>query len=225
MLGCKRRGGGLFLALFGSLFVAVGIGIGYFGARFANDAADRAERLPLFSARDIDRSGGNQEVIVEGVVSARNPARFRDFVAYVREEYQGTDEDGDADWREDERVTPPLLLELPDGLVEIMNDTYRMQSPPQRWQESNTLSWNGLSGEGTKRYEGFAANQPVMALGRIVRGQEGQALEAEFLYGGDRAAYVARQRSDAAMLPIFGLIFGGVGAIMALAGLWQVLRG
>lgn len=225
MAGCRRRGGGIFMTLFGLLFVALGIGLGIFGTRAAIAAADRAERLPLASARDIERGTAGAEVIVEGRISTRNPQRFREFVAYVREEYRGSDDDGDPEWREDERVTPPLVLELPDGLVQIENDNYRLESPPLRWQDSTSLSWNGLTGEGTRRYSGFAAGATVTAIGLIVAGQEGPALQAEFLSSGDRAAYVARQQSGATVFPIVGLIFGGIGALFALLGLWQVLRG
>ncbi|NWG18901.1 MAG: hypothetical protein HXY39_01105 [Chloroflexi bacterium] len=225
MAGCRRRGGGIFMALFGLLFVTLGIGLGIFGSRAAIEAADRAERLPLATARVIERGAAGGEVVVEGRISTRNPQRFREFVAYVREEYRGTDSDGDPKWHEDERVTPPLVLELPDGLVQIENDNYRLESPPLRWQDSTSLSWNGLTGEGTRRYSGFAAGATVMAIGPIVQGREGPALQAEFLSSGDRAAYVAQQRSSAAAFPIVGLIFGGIGALFALVGLWQVLRG
>ncbi|MCG8353792.1 MAG: hypothetical protein MI924_39005 [Chloroflexales bacterium] len=52
---------------------------------------------------------------------------------YVREEYRGDDDDGDPEWREDERVTPPLLIEVAQKVVEIGNDTYRIDTASQRW--------------------------------------------------------------------------------------------
>jgi hypothetical protein len=225
MSGCGRRGGGLVAGFVGLVFVVLGVGLGFFGSRAATAAADRAEQLPLLTAQSVERGAVDQEAIVEGRISARNPARFREFVAYIREEYHGTDDDGDPDWREDERVTPPLLLELDDGPVQIENSSYRMENPPSRWQDSGGLSWNGLTGEGTKRYLGFTAGAQIVTIGRIVEGREGLALEAEFITAGTRADYMANQRSAAGMFPIVGMIFGGIGALIALGGVWSAIRG
>lgn len=218
MQTCGRLFGQIFLVIFGLIFVAVGIGIGVFGASAATAAADRAENMPALSVAALESRAIGSEVLVEGRISSRNPARFREFVAYVREEYRGNDDDGDPQWREDERVTPPLLLEVGGRLMQIGNSNYQFENPPVRWQESDLLRWNSFSGEGTKRYRGFGVGDPAMTIGTVEMGNEGRVVWAEFLFGGTRADYIASKRQDAAVLPWIGLIFGAVGGLFALIG-------
>ncbi|HEU4324874.1 MAG TPA: hypothetical protein VFS21_17140 [Roseiflexaceae bacterium] len=225
MHGCRASFGRLFLLGFGLIFVLVGLGLAVVAAGEARAAADRAERLTPLGAAALEDSPPGREVLVEGAVSARNRALFQDMVAYVREEYRGTDSDGDSQWSEDERRTPPLWLDLPGGTARLADDTYTLESPAQRWQEPGGLTWNGFSGEGTKRYRGFRAGDSVVAIGTLVAGQEGPELRAEFVAGGTRASYIASQRSGAAVLPWIGGIFTLVGAGLMAGGAWLLLRG
>lgn len=227
MRGCSRYMGPLILMAAGVMFLIGGVSVGIFMTRAAQQAAERATRLPPATARDIERSAIGAEALIEGVIDARNPARIRNFVAYVREEYRGIDTIGSRHqevWKEDERWTPPLLIRVADGAVRIANDTYRVEEPPVRWQESDRLEWNGFSGEGTKRYLGFEAGNSVTAIGRIVDELEGRAIEAEFIFGGTRSQYIAYQRATTSIAPIAGLISGGIGVLMILGGIWYLLR-
>jgi hypothetical protein len=191
------------------------------------DAAREAElvsQLSPLSATVLEDSPPGRTALIEGRISERNQQRFREFVVYVREEYRGSDDDGDPEWYEDERVTPPLLVELTDGRVQIENADYRLEQPPVTWQEDSALRWNGISGEGTKRYTGFVAGDPVTAMGTVVQGREGRALNAEWLYGGSRADYIADKESDAATLPWIGGALGLVSAILLGVAGWLLLR-
>lgn len=225
MRGCRPSFVSLFLLGFGVIFLAVGVGMATLGTRQARAEAERAERLAPLGAAALDDSQPGREVLVEGRVSARNRALFRDFVAYLREEYRGSDDNNRDKWVEDERHTPPLLIELSGGTVALADDQYRLDNPAHTWQEPGARSWNGFTGEGTKRYRGFAAGDPVMAIGVLVRGREGLDLRAEWLYGGTRADYIAGQRSSAAFLPWFGGLFALIGTLIAGAGAWKLLRG
>ncbi len=207
-----------FVALFGLAFVVVGFIVGVGMAGEARSAAARAEALLPLTASQLDDQPPGQTVLVEGQLSPRNPARFRDFVAYVREEFRGTDSNGDEQWFEDERVTPPLLVEAA-GLIRISNDTYVLDAPHARWQEEG-LEWSSRTQEGTRRYRGLVASRPVLALGTVTRGAEGNELQAELVYGGTRAEYIAAQRSAARWLPWIGLFIGGAGLAVIFLGVW-----
>lgn len=217
----------LFLIVFGLIFVAVGAGISIFGSRAAATAADRAEQMEPLTPGSLEMRAIGSEVLIEGQLSSRNNRLFREYVAYIREEYRGSDDDGDPEWVEDERRTPPLLIEV-GGVrtapVQIGNDDYVLKRTHESWQESNRLTWNGLSGEGTKRYSGLIAGRAVMAIGTVQRGLEGLELQAEFIFGGTRAEYIADQRSAATWLPWFGLAFVVPGVAIAGFGVLQLLR-
>ncbi|NTV65997.1 MAG: hypothetical protein HGA65_21025, partial [Oscillochloris sp.] len=101
----------LFL-LMGAVFVGVGVFLGVFASRDAVEEADRVEAMVTLDIVGLEVGQPGSPALIEGTLSSRNPARFRDFVAYIREEYRGEDSDGDDEWREDERVTPALLVDL-----------------------------------------------------------------------------------------------------------------
>jgi len=206
----------IFLVGFGAVFLAAGVWIGVFEARQASADAERVEALTPVLAAGLDDREPGRETVVEGVVSPRNPARFRDFVAFVREEYQGEDDDGDDIWREDERETPALLIEA-GGVVQLANADYVLSGALARWREEGMLRYEW--GEGTKRYEGLRAGQAVTAIGAVEPGPEGNLLRVQELFAGSRAEYIAGKRSDARWLPWVGLIFGGVGALVVGIGL------
>jgi hypothetical protein len=211
---------GTVMLVLGLLGLALGVGLGVFGSRSAQEEAARAERLVSVSAAALEDAQVGREVLVEGQISERNPALFREFVAYEREEYRGSDSDGDAEWSRDEIKRPPLLIAVGDGLVQIVGETYALRDMPARWQESNVLSWNGLTNEGTKRYQGFAAGNPVVLIGAVASGSEGNQLHAEFLAGGTRASFMAARRNDATILPWVGLGLSIAGLGIAAGGLW-----
>jgi hypothetical protein len=222
-----RRSGSLFgpifLVAFGLVFLAIGLFTAIVGTREASAEAARAEGLRPLTAAALDDGAPGREVLVEGRISERNPALFRQFVAYAREEYRGGDDDKDT-WQEDQRSTPPLLIEVADGAVSLAKAGYVLDSPPHTWQESQSLSWNGLTGEGTKRYRGFQAGDVVMAIGTLAAGSEGMELRAERVYGGTRSAYIASRRSAARWIPWLGGVFAVVGAGIAGGGVWWLAR-
>jgi hypothetical protein len=215
----------IFLVGFGLLFLAVGLFLATVAARQAGAEASRVEQLHPLSVAALDDSQPGREALVEGRISERNPALFQQFVAYVREEYRGEDDNAREKWEEDERRAPPLLIDVVDGLVQLSDDGYILDSPPHTWQDSqSSLTWNGFSGEGTKRYRGFQAGDPVLALGTLVAGAEGLELQAERIYGGTRDSYIAGRRQAALWMPRIGGILGLVGAAITSVGIWLFLR-
>lgn len=200
----------------GLVFLLAGVGVAVFGAQQIGAAAARVERLsPLARAALDDRLAG-QEALLEGRISAQNPALFQDFVAYLREEYRGRGKN--RSWGEVERFTPPLLIDLPDGTAALADDQYLLNHPPHTREEPGAQGWFGIINEGATRERGFRAGDPVLALGTLASGREGLVLRAEWLYGGTRAEYLDNQRRAAAGLSwlgvciaLIGLVVGGIG--------------
>lgn len=212
------------MILVGLIFAIVGLFLALGASAGERREAARAERLLPLGAVAFDETAPGREVLVEGRVSDRNRAQFRGYKAYIREEYRGSDDENRPKWVEDERITPPLLLAVDDGLITLNNQDYRPEAWPQVWQESESLSWNGFSGEGTKRYRGLNAGDTVTAIGAVTRGPEGPALQAEVVFSGDRAAYIAAQHDAATVSFWMGTAFAAFGALFALFGAWSIVR-
>ena len=64
-----------------------------------------------------------------------------------------------------------------------------------------------------------------MVIGRIVDGVEGRAIEAELMFGGTRAGYIAFQRTTASISPVLGMVSGGLGILILIGGIWFLFRG
>jgi hypothetical protein len=183
--------------------------------------AARAERLQSVSAASLTDSAPGREVLLEGQVSARTPAVYRAFVAYVREEYRSRFMlGGDSQhWEEAERVTPPLVVALPDGEARIANDNYLFDTTAFTMREAEpTLT------KGAIQSRGYRAGDPALAVGTVVVDGGERAVAAEFLYAGSRAAYIAEMRRLARQsLPIGGALL--LICVVSTAGLvWQVRR-
>lgn len=216
----------LFLLGMGVLFLGVGVVLGTVVARNAQAEVVRLEALPSLAARAVERQATGAQIFVEGALSDRNPTVFRDFVAYEREELDvTTDSDGDTrrDWRSSGRDTPPLLVDAA-GDVRVGNDTYSIARGHATWYDETTLGFTGNERDGTIRYHGLLAGEPVTVLGAVVAGPEGRELAAELLYAGTREAFLESRRESAAALPFVGLIFGVVGAILGAVGGWLFVR-
>lgn len=211
-----------FLVCFGLLFIALGFYIGVVMAGAARAGAERVVALAPFDAAALAAGAPGAPALVEGTVSPANQARYRSFVAYVREEFRGADSNGDDRWVEDERATPPLLIEA-GGPVRLANADYALEGAHERWQEEG-LNWSSRTQEGTKRYRGLVAGSPAFALGTIAEGAEGGQLRAEFVYGGTREAYLAERQGAAGFLPWLGLAIALAGAAVSLVGALALRR-
>lgn len=210
----------------GLLFMLVGGLVGVVGAQAARAEVARLEQLSPLSAGALADQPDGAEVLVEGVVSPRNRAVFRDFVAYVREELDvRTDSDGDRreSWRSDGRETPPLILEA-GGVVLVGNESYSIAKGHLTWYDEATLGFNHQPRDGSRRYFGLLAGGPVTAVGTVVAGREGKELDARTLFGGSHEQFLAAQRQGAAVLPILGAVFGVLGLLLAAVGAVFFLR-
>jgi hypothetical protein len=217
----------LMLLGMGLIFLSVGAIVGLFGTRQAQAHVALIESLSPLSAAALDEQPSGANALVEGVVSPRNRAVFRNFVAYVREELDvTTDSDGDRSesWRSDGRETPRLVIEA-NGIVLVGNQSYSIARGHETWYDGATLGFNDRPRDGSQRYHGLLAGRPVVAFGTVVEGPEGKELSAQALFGGTREEYLASQREATAFMPIFGAIFGAIGLLLsAIGGLFLLRR-
>lgn len=213
----------LFLIVFGGVFIVAGVLIATLAAGSARAEAARVEALPSLTAQTLQQQPEGAEVAVEGLVSSRNPVVFRDFVAYVGEEYRGK-RDNRERWVEFERNLPRLQIETTDGIVRFANEDYLLTGQLPSWQDSNVLSWNGFTGTGTKRYEGLSVDDTVTVLGTAKSGSEEVEVQVSKVFYGTRLEYIDDQRFSAQWLPWFGGIFVVAGTIVAAFGVVPLIR-
>jgi hypothetical protein len=213
----------LFVLGFGALFMLIGIGVGVVLSANERKEATRVAELPVVVARSLEDRQFGTEILAEGWISPRNQPIFREFVSYYREEYQGTDEDDNEQWREDERQTPALRMDLADGTIRVANTDYQLTGALHQWQESNSLRWNIFSG-GTKRYRGLIVNQGVIVIGSVVPGNEGPEVYATTIAVATRNGYIAAKQQGAQTTQLIGIIFAGVGALLIVIGAGIALR-
>jgi hypothetical protein len=164
--------------------------------------APRAQQLQALSAEQVQASSPGATVLVEGRISGDNSAQYRDFVAYRLERAGERASYVPYDW-----VRPPLLLELHDGLVRIVDD-YKILHPTVQQsyapQEADDYTY---------RIRGFEAGNPAVAIGTTQAGAAGGIeVKSTFLYGGTRAEFIARQQRAILVVEWLapGLIGGGL---------------
>jgi hypothetical protein len=207
--------------LFGLFFVCGALLCGLVTLYAAFRAASRVRRLTPVTAVALEGTRTGDDVLIEGRVSDRNPVRSQGFVAYVLE-WREIDEEGEpGSWSVSARMTPPLLLELPDGLVQVGNDDYELE-------DAHTIEEEEAFDEpSTVRYKGIAVGDPVLAVGVAVGGSEHPQIEADFIARGTRAEYVARRRRGGAIFCVFSIVVAAAGGVVLLwdriAG-WLALR-
>jgi hypothetical protein len=198
------------LLLLGGLGLACGLLAGVLLPWLFDADMARARRLEPISYVAFEDGAPGREALIEGRLSERNRPTPEGFVAYTR--YVAAFEaDGDRVWRSVETVRPPLLVELPGGLVRVAGD-YTLQGPLERHERGALL------------IEGLRAGAPVIAMGELVEGQEGIELLADTVAAGTRADYISGAGDAAAFFSIFGWSFIVCSAAMLAGGLALLLH-
>ena len=189
-------------------------------------AAGRVRGLTPVPAVVLEDTRLGEEVLIEARVSSRNPVRHRPyegeqgdslgFVAYIRERRVVDDDDDTGSWSVSGRVTPPLLLELSDGLVQIENDDYELQDAHVVEEK------RGFGEPSTTRYKGLAVGDPVVAVGVLTSRAEIPQIEADFVARGTRESYIARRRSGGVIFCIGSVVVAALGGLILM---WDRVRG
>jgi hypothetical protein len=176
---------------------------------------DRAAQLQPVTGDQLRGLADGQEVLVEGTIDPRTPARFQTFAAYERALHM-TDNDLTSDiWVGEEQVTPPLWIALADGqTVRVINESYQLRHPASTWIQP------GNSGRSPMRYSGLQIGDRVTAIGALTSSAEGPALNASLVAGGTRAEWLADEGSLSPIILDGLLVAGAVLIVIALAAWW-----
>ena len=200
----------------GLIVGGVGLVLGLAGAAVTHfipgiAAAEHARlvALPSPDARSIGSTPIGTEVIAEGRISRAQPAHFREFVAYIKEEEErdATQRERRGYWKIVERVTPALALESGDGVLRLVNTNYAITSPATRWRDRSKVI--------DTAYSGLVASEPVFVHGRVAAG----GLEAIAVGSGTRTSHLATMARHADVAWWLGVGFQSVGGALLLAGL------
>jgi hypothetical protein len=206
-------GSGLRVA--GFILGGIGLVLGLAGAAVARFipglvAAEHARltALPSPDAPSIRDTRAGTEVIVQGRVTASQPTRFRDFVAYctVEEERPAKQRERRRRWTVDAPVTPPQDRATPEGTLRVVNADYAIRFPATRWRDPSKVI--------DTAYSGLVANEAVFVHGRVAGG----GLEAIAVGSGTRASYLATVGGNADVAWWLGVGFQIVGGVLLLAG-------
>jgi hypothetical protein len=209
--------------LVGVLFVGGALVCGLVTWYSSIRAANRVKGLTPITVAALTDSQPGRQVLVEGHVSSRNPVQseFLGFVAYIREEREiHTDDEGTpspGSWSVSGRVTPPLLLELSDGLVQVENDDYDLENG--RTIEEEPFSFDEYS---DTRYQGIEIGDAVIAVGVVGADAEPPQIKADFIALGTQASYVASQRSAGVIFFVISVVVAVVGGIFIM---WDRVSG
>jgi hypothetical protein len=209
--------------LVGVLFVCGALLCGLLTWYSSTRAANRVKGLTPITVAALTDSQPGRQVLVEGHVSSRNPVQseFLGFVAYIREGREiHTDDEGTpspGSWSISGRVTPPLLLELSDGLVQVENDDYDLENGTTIEEEPSSFDrYSDI------RHKGIEIGDAVIAVGVVGAEAEPPQIKADFIARGTQASYVASQRSA-------GMIFFAISVVVAVVGgvfiMWDRVSG
>jgi hypothetical protein len=183
-------------------FVVVWYGPGMVAAEHA-----RLSALPHPSAMGLTDLPPGRDVLVEGRIPRDQATRFREFVAYVKEEEnRNKRNDDDSDWKTTERVTPPLRIEMADdGSTQVVNAEYGLSRTKEVWYDRDIIE---------KRYSGLVRGEAVVISGKVAPG----GIEAMQIISGTRAAYLAEVADNAGVVWWLGTGLEIVGAVLVLIG-------
>jgi hypothetical protein len=135
-------------------------------------------QLPSFASAKL-----GERTFVEGRISEQNQTVYHHFVAYLREDYRSSTA-RTLGWVETARQTPPFVIDTQGEAVQIVNDTYALESTDVTLEEAAPALTKGAI-----QARGFVVGSPVLAVGFV--DQETKGLVAEFLYAGTHSNYVA----------------------------------
>jgi len=199
------RVAGFIVGGIGLLFSVAGFVLWRYGPGMAAAEHARLTALPTPDAFSIGDTKAGTEVIVEGTIAGSQPTRFRDFVAYVKEEEErdAKERERRGRWKTVEKVTPPLELVAGEGVVHVVNTNYSISFATSNWSDTSRVI--------DTNYRGLVAKEAVFVQGRVTT----SGLEASIVGSGTRSSYLAMVAGNIAVVWWLGVGFVALGALLS----------
>ena len=204
--GAGPRIAGFIVGLIGLVLGVAGFVVWHFAPGMVAAEHARLEALPSPDAVSLTDTPAGREVIVEGRIAPDQPVRFRNFVAYVKEEEQRDKRERErtGNWKVVESVTPPLRLIVGgDGSVRVRQRELRRELAKTQWTDEAQII--------DTHYSGLVAGEAVFVLGTTAAG----GLEAARVGSGTRASYLAEVAGNVGVVWWLGVGFMALGTLMA----------
>jgi hypothetical protein len=182
-------------------FVALVVTVGVLGlmSTFAvghtlyeiSSIAERQEILRTLP--DLRDAAQRETVILDGRIAAAEPARYKEFVAYIRERKRGGGPRS-VSWIEIvDQAKPAFAVDTGTRVYKLANTNYSFDRLIGNWTDHRRVDEGPTTFRNAITIEGIVAGSPVMAVGRHVSGEQGALdFHAESVVGLSRAAYIDR---------------------------------
>lgn len=230
----------LVFGLIGSVFLLVGGYVGLVEGPAQDREARAIEALPTLAHDQLAAHPPGTHVALTGTLTDNGLQTNDEYgvtglglVAYeVREWDVRTDSDGDVSglWTLRLRDIPPLVVQNEGGSVvveradpaaEVELGGALYETITRDGDGVRSASYNGRSlREGAWRVQGFRNGDMITAVGTL----SSDGITPDRLYAGTHADLVDELRDNARFLRLFGLIVGGLGALLDVVALVLLVR-
>ncbi len=189
----------IFLGIFGSLFLCTGLGLQFFVTTNLKPTRLAQANLAIIkSLQQFQEVSPGQSVIVEGIISRKNPLLIGQLVAYNKYEYRPPISSNEYQWEKTSKVHPSLQIEINDGAVTC--DQYNMSFTGVAVRQENQL------------YRGLTRFQPVVCSGKFQPQGDSLIITLGGLNEGNGHEYQKNLR-DRGLLDYFAFPFIAVGLV------------
>ena len=171
---------------------------------------------------DVGQAAPGETAILEGRIAASEPARYDEFVAYVRERRRGR---SGAFVEVINQEKPPFTVESGSRIYRLANRSYVFDGVLPTWKDTERLDDDTSVWLSPITIRGLVTQSPVTALGRLVA-SEGNALafHADSVVGLPRGDYYDRLAARQVVNWIVILVLALLAPILIYLGLRGVYR-
>lgn len=143
---------------------------------------------------DVRQAAPGETAILEGRIAASEPARYKEFVAYIRERQRGGGAGRSVSWIEViDQEKPPFSVDAGSRVYTIANRTYAFDRILHNWMDAKRVDEGPTTWRSAITIQGLVTQSPVMAVGRLVASDAGRLdFHADSLVGLSRAEYYDR---------------------------------